>query len=168
MAIEGFNYKEFIEDLSSQAEGILPADFQNFQKQYVIKTVRNFSNRYAETMNNDDKTKYSAYQAMFITQIISEWTFYKSIDIIKAGIPYEYWDGILDKIAFTIFAVVTQAVPKGLSDDQSLQIAEHHVHKSYKEALTGLNERGYIDKFVLDNALRQSSIEDMIKTRGYK
>ena len=45
MAIEGFDYKAFANELANQAGGLIPADFQTFQKNYVIKIlIDNLSN----------------------------------------------------------------------------------------------------------------------------
>lgn len=163
MAIEGFDYKGFAEELSSQAVEILPAEFQDFQKQYVVNTIKNFATLCGEAIYNDTKLNFNAEQAMLITQIIAEWSFHKSVDIIKAGILPDYWDGIMQKIAFTIFEIAKQTILQGVSQDEVLQIVEHHVKKSYESVLTELTERKVIDKEVLDRALHQSNIDDMMQ-----
>lgn len=163
MAIEGFDYKTFAQELASQADGLLPPDFQDFQKKYVINTINNFSTLCGEAVYNDDKSNFTLDQAMLITQIIAEWSFHKSVDIIKAGILPDYWDGIMQKIAFTIFEIAKQTITKGLSQDEILQIVEHHVKKSYETVLQELKDREIIDENVLDNALHQSNIDAMME-----
>ena len=46
----------------------------------------------------------------FYIQVIAEWSFHKSIDLVHSGILPQYWDSIMQKIAFTIFEVAKQAV----------------------------------------------------------
>lgn len=163
MAIEGFDYKTFAEELSAQAGDLLPKDFPDFQKNYVINTIKNFATLSGEAVYNDEKANFNADQAMLITQIIAEWSFHKSVDIIKAGILPDYWDGIMQKIAFTIFEIAKQTISKGLPQDEILQIVEHHVKKSYDTVLQELKERKVIDDAVLDRALHQSNIDDMME-----
>ena len=163
MAIEGIDYKEFAETLASQANELVPAEFEDFQKDYVTNTIKNFATLSAEAISNDEKANFNADQAMLITQIIAEWSFHKSVDVIKAGILPDYWDGIMQKIAFTIFEISKQAIGRGLPQDEILQIVEHHVKKSYENALTELEERKIIDKAVMDRALHQSNIDEMMK-----
>lgn len=163
MAIEGFDYKTFANELSSQANELLPADFQDFQKQYVTNTIKNFATLCGEAIYNDEKANFNVDQAMLITQIIAEWSFHKSVDIIKAGILPDYWDSIMQKIAFTIFEIGKQTISKGLPQDEILQIVEHHVKKSYQSVLDDLKERKIIDENVLDRAVHQSNIDDMMK-----
>lgn len=163
MPIEGFDYQKFAQELSSQADGLLPAEFQDFQRKYVINTIQNFANLCGEAIDKDDKANFNADQAMLITQIIAEWSFHKSVDIIKAGILPDYWDGIMQKIAFTIFEMAKQTISKGLPQDEVLQIVEHHVKKSYQTILEELKERKVIDDAVLDRALHQSNIDDMMQ-----
>lgn len=163
MAIEGFDYKTFAQELASQADGLLPPDFQDFQRKYVINTISNFSTLCGEAVYNDDKSNFTLDQAMLITQIIAEWSFHKSVDIIKAGILPDYWDGIMQKIAFTIFEIAKQTITKGLSQDEILQIVEHHVKKAYETVLQELKDKDIIDENVLDNALHQSNIDAMME-----
>ena len=51
----------------------------------------------------DSENKLSDEQIIFILQVIAEWSFHKSIDLVHSRILPEYWDGIMQKIAFTIF-----------------------------------------------------------------
>lgn len=163
MAIEGFDYKAFAQELASQADGLLPAEFLDFQKKYVISTINNFATLCGEAVYNDDKSNFTLDQAMLITQIIAEWSFHKSVDIIKSGILPDYWDGIMQKIAFTIFEIAKQTITNGLPQDEILQIVEHHVKKSYETVLQELKDRDIIDENILDNALHQSNIDAMME-----
>lgn len=163
MPIEGFEYKEFAETLASQADELVPAEFEDFQKQYVTNTIRNFATLSAEAIYNDDKANFNAEQAMLVTQIIAEWSFHKSVDLIKAGILPDYWDGVMQKIAFTIFEIAKQTISKGLPQEEILQIVEHHVKKAYQKALEELKERNIVDEVVFDRALHQSNIDEMMQ-----
>lgn len=163
MPIEGFDYKTFAQELAAQANGLLPAEFQDFQKKYVTGTIQNFATLCGEAVYNDDKANFNIDQAMLITQIIAEWSFHKSVDIIKAGILPDYWDGIMQKIAFTIFEIAKQTITKGLPQDEILQIVEHHVKKSYEEVLQELKAKDIINEDMLEVALHQSNIDDMMQ-----
>lgn len=162
MAIEGFDYKAFADELANQAGGLIPADFQGFQKNYVINTIKNFATLCGEAIYNDEKLNFNTEQAMLITQIIAEWSFHKSIDIIKAGILPDYWDGVMQKIAFTIFEIAKQAISQGVEQDEILKIVEHHVKKAYESVIADLKERKVIDNAVTERALHQSNIDDMM------
>lgn len=163
MAIDGFDYKAFAEELASQAGDLISKDLNDFQRNYVINTIKNFSTLSGEAIYNDEKSNFNAEQAMFLTQIIAEWSFHKSVDIIKAGILPDYWDGIMQKLAFTIFEISKNMILKNISQDEILQIVEHHVHKTYKEILDDLKKRDIIDDAVADRAENQSNIEDMMQ-----
>lgn len=163
MAIDGFDYKAFAEELASQAGDLVSKDLNDFQRNYVINTIKNFSTLSGEAIYNDEKANFNAEQAMFLTQIIAEWSFHKSVDIIKAGILPDYWDGIMQKLAFTIFEISKNMILKNISQDEILQIVEHHVHKTYKEILEDLKKRDIIDDAVADRAENQSNIDDMMQ-----
>ncbi len=163
MAIEGFDYKEFANMMSSQAGELVPANFNDMQKDYVVKTLTNFTLLAGEAISNDPKLNFNADQAVFVTQIIAEWSFHKSIDLIHSGIMPEHWDGVMQKIAFTIFEIAKQAIQKNIPQDKTLQLIEHHVDKTYKEAIDDLEKRGIISSEVSQQAVSQSNIDDMAR-----
>lgn len=163
MAIEGFDYEGFSNELANQAFELVPADFQDFQKQYVINTIKNFATLAGEAISNDEELNFNADQGMLVTQIIAEWSFHKSIDIIKSGVLPDYWDIVMQKIAFTIFEIAKQAIIQGVSQDETLKIVEHHVKKAYGEVLNELKDRGVINDTVFNNAIGQSNIDAMMQ-----
>lgn len=163
MAIEGFDYKEFAQMMASQAGELVPANFNEMQKNYVVKTLTNFTLLAGEAIYNDEKLNFNADQAVFVTQIIAEWSFHKSIDLVHSGIMPEHWDGVMQKIAFTIFEISKQAIQKNIPQDKTLQLIEHHVDKTYKEAIEDLEKRGIISNEISQRAATQSNIDDMAK-----
>ena len=86
MAIEGFDYKGFAASMAEQAKSLVPADMEEQNKEYIVKTLGNFTLLAGEALYNDEELQINAEQAVFITQIIAEWSFHKSIDLINTGI----------------------------------------------------------------------------------
>ncbi len=163
MAIKGFNYQEFAQNLTQQASELVPKDFTEQERQYVVNTLMNFSVLAGEALYNDKESNFTAEQAMMITQIIAEWAFHKSVDLIRSKIPQEFWDSIMQKIAFTIFEIAKQTFKQGLQQDQILQLIEHHVKKTYLDAISELKEKGFIDQKLMEFASSQSNIDAMMQ-----
>lgn len=163
MPIEGFDYKQFATDLSVQAKELVPQEFEPFQKDYIVKTLVNFSNLAGEAISNDAEAGFNAEQAILLTQIIAEWSFHKSVDLIRSGIQPEYWDGVMQKIAFTIFDIGKQTIKQGLPQDKILELIEHHVIKSYEEALDELQQRGIIDEELKEQAEKQNNLNQLVE-----
>ena len=163
MPIEGFDYKEFANMMSSQAGELVPKNFNDMQRNYVVKTLTNFTLLAGEAISNDPKLNFNADQAVFVTQIIAEWSFHKSIDLVHSGIMPEHWDGVMQKIAFTIFEIAKQAIQKNIPQDKTLQLIEHHVDKTYREAIADLEKRGIISTEISQKAASQSNIDDMAR-----
>ena len=161
MPIEGFDYKEFARSMSEQAKELVPADLEDREKEYVVKTLGNFTLLAGEALYNDTSLNLTPEQAVFITQIIAEWSFHKSIDLIHSGILPQYWDSIMQKIAFTIFEVAKQAVLRNIPQDQLLQAVEHHVIKVYNQSIEELEQKGIISEEVKNRAESQSNIDAM-------
>ncbi len=163
MAIEGFDYKAFAQNLTQQALELVPQEFNNVQKQYVANTLLNFSTVAGEALYNDTELHFNADTAVMITQIIAEWSFHKSVDLIRSGIPQQYWDPIMQKIAFTIFEVAKQAFRQNLPQDQILQLIEHHVRKTYVESIAELKAKNLITEELQERASKMSNIDDMMQ-----
>ena len=163
MPIEGFDYKAFAASMSEQAKELVPKDLKDQEKEYIVKTLGNFTLLAGEALYNDTQLNLNVDQAVFITQVIAEWSFHKSIDLIHSGILPQYWDSIMQKIAFTIFEVAKQAVIRKIPQDQLLQAVEHHVIKVYNSSIEELQKKGIIDEEVKNRAESQSNIDAMAK-----
>ena len=161
MAIEGFDYKGFAQNLAQQALELIPPDFNENQKNYVANTLLNFSTVAGEALYNDTQLNFNLDQALMITQIIAEWSFHKSVDLVRSGIPQQYWDPIMQKIAFTIFEIAKNAFHNGLPQEQALQAIEHHVKKTYLDCIAELKDKNLIDEQLMEKASSQSNIDMM-------
>ena len=147
----------------SHAKELLPNDLNVSQKEYIIKTLRDYIMQTERALYNDKSLKLTVEQTAFITEIIATWTFHKSVDLFRANIDEKYWDSILQKIAFTIFEVAKQAVIRDLSKEQLLQVVEHHVVKVYKKCIEDLEQEGIIDEKTKEQAKRQSNIDKVLE-----
>lgn len=161
MATKDFDYQSFAKNLAQQAQEMVPAEFTDFQKQYVVNTLGNFSMLSGKTLAEDENLHFDAEQSVLITQIIAEWSFHKSVDVIRSGIPQQYWDPIMQKIAYTIFEIAKQTFSQGLPQDKILELIEHHVKKTYVEALGELKNKGAIDEGLMEYAASQSNMDRM-------
>lgn len=163
MPIEGFDYKGFAASMSEQAVQLVPPDLKDFEKDYIVKTLSNFTLLAGEALYNDDSLNITADQAVFITQVIAEWSFHKSVDLVHSGILPQYWDSIMQKIAFTIFEVAKQAMIRKIPQEPLLQAVEHHVLKVYKQSIEELEKKGVINEEIKNRAESQSNIDEMAK-----
>lgn len=161
MATKDFDYENFAQNLAAQAQDLVPPDFNDVQKQYVVNTLGNFALLSGKALAEDPNLNFNAEQSVTITQIIAEWSFHKSVDIIRSGIPQQYWDPVMQKIAYTIFEIAKQTFSQGLPHDKILELVEHHVKKSYLEAITELKNKGAIDEGLMEYAASQSNMDKM-------
>lgn len=163
MAIQGFDYQGFAQNLASQATELVPKEFDANQKAYITNTLLNFATLAGEALYNDTESNFNADQAVMITQIIAEWSFHKSVDLIHSGIPQQHWDPIMQKIAFTIFEIAKQTFKQELPQDQILQLIEHHVKKAWLDSIAELKDKGMIDEGLMEFASKQSNIDAMMQ-----
>ena len=161
MPIEGFDYKEFAKAISAEVGPALPSDIADADRQYIINIVHNFCYMAGEALANDTTIKLNAHQASIITQFIGEWSFHKSIDIIRSHIDPQFRDGILQKIAFTIFEIAKTATIKNMPQPDMIAVVEFQVKKAYNEALEELKNRGALTEAQVKEALSHSNIDEM-------
>jgi len=161
MAVKNFDYEAFAQNLASQAQELVPPEFDDNQKQYVINTLGNFAMLSGKALAEDENLNFNEDQAVTITQIIAEWSYHKSVDLIRSGIPSQYWDAVMQKIAYTIFEIAKQTFSQGLPNNKILELIEHHVKKTYIEAITELKNKGAIDEGLMEFAASQSNMDRM-------
>ena len=159
-----FDYQGFVGDLASQAEALVPVDISPDDKKYVTNMIYNFCTLACDAVVKEDNISHD--NAILITQFIGEWTFHKSIDLIRAGIAQQFRDAILQQIAFVVFEISKQALLKNMPQDQVVMIIEHHVKKKYLEELTNLKEKNLISQEEFDKAMGESNIDKMAEEKG--
>ena len=76
--------------------------------------------------------------------------------MIRANIPKEYWEAMLQSIAFVVYEVVTKGYERNLENDELLQAVEYHVRKNFKYKIDELYAKNCIDKIIYTDALANS------------
>jgi len=161
LPIEGFDFKEFARNLAEQVGPAMPLDIQEGDKQYIINTVHNFCYMAGDAIANDANLNFNAQQASTVAQFIGEWAFHKAIDTIRGGIQPQFRDGILQKVAFTVFEIAKTAIMKEMPQGDMIAVVEFHVKKAYNEALDELKSKGMLTDEQVQNAQSQSNIDQM-------
>ena len=149
-----FDYKSFAESMKKQSSELIPTEFSKEEADFIKRIIYDFVMLCGEYLNDEQEYDFTDEQKVFITQLIAEWSFHKSVDLINGKIPQEYWEAILQKIAYTILEVVKQAIKNELPQEEILMIVEYHVIKCYKDCIGELQLNDEAKK----TALEQSSI----------
>lgn len=161
--IQGFDPREFAKNLAMEANQVVPPEISDADKKFVVELVHKFCLLCGDALVKDEKYDLNAQQASLITQFIGEWTFHKSIDLIMGGIPMELREGVLQKVAFTVFEIAKQAISRNMPQDQVVTVIENQVRNCFKNALEDLKKKGKINEDIASNALSQSNIDNMSK-----
>lgn len=161
--IQGFDPREFAKNLAMEANQVVPPEISDADKKFVVELVHKFCLLCGDALVKDEKYELNAQQASLITQFIGEWTFHKSIDLIMGGIPMELREGVLQKVAFTVFEIAKQAISRNMPQEQVVTVIENQVKNCFKNALEDLKKKGKINDDVENNALSQSNIDNMSK-----
>ncbi len=166
--IEGFDHKAFAKNLAVQAGQVVPADISQEDKKFVVDIVYKFSFLSGDALIKDETITLDSAQASLITQFIGEWSFHKSIDLIRSKIDPSLREGILQRVAFTVFEIAKQATLKRMPQEQIIPLVEHHVNVCFKQALEDLKKKGILDDKAEQNALSQSNIDAMAQSEAQK
>ena len=159
--IKTFNFEAFAKDLSSQASQVIPNDISKPDKDFVVEIIYRFCIMAGDALVKEENSKLNAQEASLVTQFIGEWIFHKSIDLIRAKIDPQYREGVLQKVAFTVFDIAKKAVEKQIPQEQLISLVEAQVKKSFTKAMEDLKNRGVISEQLTQNALTQSNIDAM-------
>lgn len=162
MPIEGFDYQLFAKDLSEQAKKFVPSELDDSQAIYVINKVREIMKLYGEKISNE-KIVFTNRQAMFISQTMGEWSFHKTIDLIKSEVNLEYINIILQKINDVIYELIKHMMKINIPEEKILNQVENKINEVYKAELYKLKKINVINNVVYNKALKQSSIDDFVE-----
>ena len=171
MPIEGFDYKAFAIDLSKQAMEVLmqpasnaaPDSLTDAEKKNIVETVKKFCFMAGEALSNDAQLKFNAEQASLVTQFIGEWTFHKSIDLIKGKIPEANREPVLQIIAANIFNTAKLAIIKNMPQDALINLVEDKVKQVYADELQKLVKKGVLPQEQYNAAVNTSNLNDMVQ-----
>ena len=145
-----FDYKSFALAMKEQSAEVIPSELSKTEADFISTTIYNFAIICGKYLNEEQEYCFTDEQKVFIVQIIAEWTFHKSVDLINGRIPIKYWNAILERIAYTILEVLKQTITKSMSKEEILSVVEYHVIKDYK---------GCIDKLKLNSEQRETELE---------
>ncbi|MDD3420008.1 MAG: hypothetical protein PHE78_05345 [Candidatus Gastranaerophilales bacterium] len=161
MAIAGFNPDDFAKSLTEQAKEVVPADLPQEEKDFIANILYRFCKLAGDALINDTGVALNAQQASIITQFIGEWTFHKSIDLIRSGIPIDKRDPILQKIAFAVFEESRAVIVANTEQDEAIAKVEHAVGIAYQEALEEMKKQHQLDDDIAEKAKTESNIDRM-------
>ena len=168
MPIQGFNSEEFAKNLAQQAVEVVPSDLNENQKNYVVNTLYRFCVLAGNALLQDASLTINANQTSIIAQFIAEWTFHKSIDLIRAGIPQDTWDNILQKVAFAVFETAKHTQVNNIEQNKAIEMVENEVIKTYEACIKELAVAGKINQSNVSKVLAVSNIDTMAQENTSK
>lgn len=161
MPVPNFNPQEFAQSITNQAMDVLPSDLTDSQKEYTANKVFQFCKLAGEALTQDPGINLNADQAAIIAQLIGEWTFHKSIDVIRAQLPQDTWDFVLQQVAFAVFEIAKQTQVNNIPPEKAVAVVEKEVKASYEKALFDLVQGGKIQQNDVTRVLSYSNIDNM-------
>lgn len=152
MPEEKFNYEEFAKSMYEQSLALMPDDIGVGDKEYLATTIKQFSQMTGEALNNEH-SEYSSDIKVFFTQIVAEWTYQKGIDIIRAKIPNDLRDSLLQKVAFVVYQTVENGIKKGTAQENLIRNVENAVKKDFNKTI----EEAYMKKLITEDIVQKLS-----------
>lgn len=157
--VAAFDYKSFAKDLTKQAENSMPEDIASLHKKAFLERIYNFTYIAGEAFSNDDSIDNSD-TAKTLTQMISEWTFHKYVDLLRSDIPEMYHESILQKLAYVAFEMCKESELGKLSQEQMLVLVELQIKKAFEKSCKNLLDNGLITVSAYERAINLSNIDD--------
>lgn len=165
MVGKNFDYISYSKEMKKQLSLLIPKDINVDDGIFICNVIKNFVRIAGESISKTNL--YTIEQQKYFCQIIAEWTFYKSIDILRADIPQEYWENILQSIAYTVYEVIKQSYERNIEQEQLLQAVKYYVNKNFKYSLSELYSKNIIDKTIYSKALSQSYIDNITSENNH-
>lgn len=154
------NPEKFAKSITTQALEVIPKDLSDKDAKFVIEKVYIFCKKTAEELFEQNT---SQDKIIFLSQLVSEWIFHKSIDLCRAQIDTVYKENILEAISHQILHTSKENLLKNLPLEKNLALTEEKIQKIYMEKILYLFNSGKIDELTYNNAISQSNIDKMSK-----
>jgi len=161
LPIKELNPQEFAKHLAQQALSYVPADINEEHKKYITNKVFQFCSITAEHLISQFKDQFTDEQAVVVVQFIGEWTFHKAIDLIRSGLRYEYWDTILQQVAFAALKAALHAHTEKMEQAETAGLIEAQVMEAYKACIDQLVKSKVIQEDKAEEVLSQSNVDRM-------
>jgi len=161
LSIVELNAQEFAKNLAQQANSYIPDDISEEHKKYVAKKVYEFCLITGDHLLKQYQEQFTDEDAVVVIQFIGEWTFHKSIDLIRSGLRYEYWDTILQQVAFAALKAALQAHSENLDQANAASLIEAHVMESYKNCIAHLAKSSILKEDEVEKILSYSNVDKM-------
>lgn len=171
MPIEGFDYKAHANNIVSQLKEILaqPGNVPNIvtdeDKKFIIDIIQSFCVMCGEALYGDPNIKFSAIEAGNIVQVVAEWTFHKSVDMVTGKVPLPNRAPILQVVALNVFNILKLACIKKLPPEKINQLVEDKVKQVYAEEINKLVKKGIMSEQQMSIAISASNLDDMDQAR---
>ncbi len=158
--VASFDYKGFAKELTKQAESVIPEDIAVKCKKDFLEKIYNYTYLAGEAFSTDEAIDSSA-TAKVLTQVISEWTFHKYVDLLRSSIPETYHESILQKLAYVAYEMAKESALSNLSQDEMLKLVEIQLKKVYVKSCKQLLDNGRITQDDFNKAVSLSNIDSM-------
>lgn len=150
----GFDYKAFVETLTENARNIVPnivpSEFSSSEKDFVIDKIYTFSLRTGEALCNKNDDSFDEEQLQLMIQIVAEWMFNKSVELMRSQVPQSRADEILEDIAYKIFETMVPAFRAGEDIDTILAKVEKVVELDLSTSETQEKEDDLASNYASD------------------
>lgn len=160
-----FDYNSLARRFRKEIPELMPQDMSEENQKYIIDKVVEFAIVAGKGISKDSDVDFDDEEMEFLTQLISEWTFHKTIDLIRSGIEEQYFDKILEKVAFCLYEIAKQSISQKMESDRLLNLAERYVDKTFIREINDLYNNGNISAECRDKALEESNIDKMAQER---
>ena len=156
-----FDYKGYAKSLAIQVPSQIPKNLTSEQQKFVYDNVYKYS-LYSGKKFAENK-KFLNSERAYLTQIVTEWVFHKSVDLSRSEIPEQHKDKILQTIVDDTINKLLETRAVNVDIPIELIMIEGKVKESYKKSIDELIKNNLVDKDKGEKAKKLSNYEDLIK-----
>ena len=162
---EEFDYKGFANQLRFQVRGMIPEEYSD-RGIYIRDLVYKYSILAGERVSLED-CKDNELRSIFV-QVIAEWIFHKTVDLIASGVPEDLHETVLNNLYSDLYDFGLKNLKQtgklekfGPQREAFLIKIEKIVKESFKKSLKELSDKNLIDKKIYNKAIKHSNMDEM-------
>ncbi|MCR4880953.1 MAG: hypothetical protein K6A44_03265 [bacterium] len=161
MFSEYFYTEEFAKNLASQAMDAFDAEIPEDIRILITQVIYEFILISCDELAKD-RYKYNTDNIVLISQLVGEWMYHRGVDNYKNDLPQEYWQSVLQKVAFDVYKAAKNSVQLGESRETTIDKANSASERVYMTCMFQLAKEHKLNK-PIDEIMAQSSLDDYVE-----
>lgn len=151
MSEENFDYKKHLNEMAEKIICIFPDFISEGDREYLSSIVKKLMKMCCDALcKNDSELALSKEEFELYLTFICSYTSNKGLACVYCGVPREYWEDLMQNVAFVVFELIKKYIEDNVSFDEMVldlcETMDDTVDEVFSDNIDKLLEENIIDE----------------------